>query len=202
MQPEPEVVSETPAEKSSSPRVGVFLSIVLIVLFLYRAFTPGHEFPSEGLRDLTMIMDGLCLICVIGLWIQGSKATPAGLGPGMHFLFLMAVLAGLGLFAIRSTSNSAFWTGHIGYELEPRSDRPSVESKPSNANVVHNDPSTRPDPPERAAPGTPSAAYQAFYAAVKNKDIATMKSLISKDVFSGTYSQFNRKTADGSSTKP
>ena len=45
-------------------------------------------------------------------------------------------------------------------------------------------------------PGSPSAAYKAYYAAIENKDIKTLKTLISKDMFSYMYLTHDRKEAD------
>ena len=35
-------------------------------------------------------------------------------------LFWMALVAGIGLFVIRTTSESAWWTGHLMFEIPPR----------------------------------------------------------------------------------
>jgi hypothetical protein len=152
----------------------VFLAIILIGTFLWRALATAHEFPSPELRNMTIGLDLLCLVGLIGLQIQISRKRPA-VGLGLHVLFWIALLAGLGLFAIRLNGTKSWWTGHLNYELSPRSD-------------VHVNPVVPAD--------SPSAAYKAFFAAYNNKDIETMRTLISKDQFSDSYSTYDRKKAD------
>jgi hypothetical protein len=35
-------------------------------------------------------------------------------------LFWIALMAGLGLFAIRLNGNASWWTGHLRYDIGPR----------------------------------------------------------------------------------
>ena len=125
MKPESEVVSDDATEKKGSRWVGIFLAIYLIVIFLWRALTAAHELPSPELRNMTIVLDVLCVVGLIGLWFQSARSERSRVGPGMHFLFLIALLSGLGLFAIRMNGTESFWTGHIKYGLLPRTDRPS-----------------------------------------------------------------------------
>ena len=172
------------------------IAIYLIGSFLWRALIPAHEVPSTELRYLTIGLDLLCLVCLIGLWVQISRERPPRIGVGLNGLFLIALLAGLGLFVIRLGGNESRLTGHIKYELSPRTDvhqnhvvdihgNPVV---PATDAVAHD---TKP-----VEPGSPSAVYRTFFTAYNNKDIATLKTLISKDVFSSIYGTFDGKKAD------
>jgi hypothetical protein len=125
MKPGPDVFGGEPVERRTSTWVSIFLAIYLIVIFLWRALVTAHELPSPGLRNLTIGLDVLCVVGLIGLWIQGSRAVPKRISSGMHFLFFISVLSGLGLFAIRANGTESFWTGHIKYGLLPRTDHPS-----------------------------------------------------------------------------
>jgi len=124
---------------------------------------------------------------LIGLWVQASRAEPSQADSWLHILCCVGVLAGLGLLAIRFNGrNESWWTGHLNYELGPRSDR-KPESKnpfnPNNAKSEANANATAPASPAPvgtpAQPGSPGEAYQAFFAARKNRDVKTMKTLIS-----------------------
>ena len=187
-------------EAADSNRTGwlpAVLGIYLIATFLWRAFVPAHEFPSTEMRNLTIGLDLLCLVSLIGLQIQNSRKQPP-VTVGLHILFWFALFAGLGMFAIRLNGNESWWTGHIKYGLLPRSPgEPGYEilsTKP--ANIVANNTKTVSNTAEPAAPESPRAVYKAFYAAYKNKDIKTLKTLISKDMFADTYRKFDRKKAD------
>src|ERR1043165_245088 len=116
----PEIVDDEPAEKRVVLWVGIFLAIYLILVFLWRALITAHELPSPELRNMTIGLDVLCVVALIGLWIRSSRAAPSRVGRGMHFLFLVALLSGLGLFAIRMNGTESFWSGHIKYGLLPR----------------------------------------------------------------------------------
>ena len=177
--------------------LAIVLGIYLIAAFLWRAFVPAHEFPTTALRNLTIGLDLLCLISLIGMQIHNSRRqSPASLGS--YILFWVALAAGLGLFAIRLNGTRSWWTGHIKYELRPRSPgEPGYSPSASPvANTVANHSNTAPRTSTPAAPGSPSEAFKAFYAAHKNKDIEAMKMLISKDKFSFVYDMNDRKKAD------
>jgi hypothetical protein len=82
---------------------------LLIFWFLYRVVVPAHEYPIRPEQVLTMLFEvGL----LIGLFGAKSKL-PA-------WLFWAALVCGVGLFLIRFTSDAAWWTGHLRYELLPR----------------------------------------------------------------------------------
>ena len=100
-------------------------------------------------------------------------------------LFWIALLAGLGLFAIRLNGNESWSTGHLKYKLNPRSDGQLTEydTPKKVANTIANDTTTRSNTAEPATPDSPSAVYKAFYAAYNNTDTETMKTLISRGPF-------------------
>ncbi len=192
-----ESVGSTPPLKDetqdNSRWVLVVLAVVLIGSFLWRAIVPAHEVPETATRNLTIGLDLLCLVSLIGLYIQIHRKRSPTAG-WFHMLFGIALLAGLGLFAIRLGGNESRLTGHIKYELIPRSDGHEnqvvdIHGKPvipaTNAPAHDTTP---------AEPGSPSAAYKVFFTAYNNKDIATLKTLIAKDA--GIYGTFDGKKAD------
>ncbi len=89
----------------------MIVSIYLIPTFLGRAFTPAHEYPMRPEQLMEMGLDLLCIVGLVGLKTRLSRGT---------VLFWVALLAGIGLFAIRFTSDASWWTGHLVYYLEPR----------------------------------------------------------------------------------
>ncbi|MFY9985555.1 MAG: hypothetical protein WAK31_12400 [Chthoniobacterales bacterium] len=102
----------------STRNLFVILSLILIMTFLWRAFTPSHEYPMHTVQLMTMGFDLLCLVGVIGCWINLSPEYRAHAVP--RVLCLVAVVAGIGLWAIRLHSQDSWATGHIVYYLEPR----------------------------------------------------------------------------------
>jgi hypothetical protein len=83
----------------------------LIASFLWRVLTPAHEYAMRDELYLTMGLDLLCIVGLVGLKMQVQKG---------QILFWIALVAGLGLFGIRMTGDAAWWTGHLVYYLEPR----------------------------------------------------------------------------------
>ena len=172
------------------------LGVYLTATFLWRALVPAHEFPGTATRNLTMGLDLMCLVSLIGMQILRSRRQPRAT-KGSHLLFWLALFAGIGLFAIRLNGTESFWTGHIRYGVLPRSTERSAErdtpkqiaNAPANINAV-------PTMSTPAAPSSPSEAYKAYYAAHKIKDIKAMKRLISRDVFSLIHDHNDPKKAD------
>ena len=72
------------------------LSCYLIAEFLWRTFTPAHEYPMRPEQALSIGLDLLALLCLIGLRTRVPKA-----------LFWIAIVAGLALFAIPSRATPA-----------------------------------------------------------------------------------------------
>ena len=90
------------------PLIAAVLPWVLIGHFLWNLLTPAHEFPLRPEQVMTMTFDFLILAGLIGL--KGSIAKP---------LFWIALVAGIGLFALR-LSDDGWWTGHFVYSIPPR----------------------------------------------------------------------------------
>lgn len=92
-----------------SGKLPFIFAATLIFWFLYCVFVPAHEYPMRPEQVLTMVLQAGILIGVAG---AKSKLPP--------WLFWLALACGIGLFAIRTTSDAAWWTGHLSYWLLPR----------------------------------------------------------------------------------
>lgn len=99
----------TPAAPDRNRILFYVLCGLLILSFLWRLLTTAHEYPSRASQMLEMGLDALCIVGLIGL----RKLGPAA-------LFWVALIAGLGLFAIRLNGDASWWTGHLTYSLPPR----------------------------------------------------------------------------------
>jgi hypothetical protein len=87
----------------------------MIGTFLWRAFVPGGEWPRPSTRFITIAIDLLSVGILIGLKAQlsakkkpGKRISTAGV-----VLFLIALLAGLGVLAIRLDDDASWATGHL-----------------------------------------------------------------------------------------
>jgi hypothetical protein len=83
----------------------------LIVSFLWRVITPAHEYAMRDELYLTMVLDGLCIIGLVGIKQRVE---------GWAVVFWIALAAGIGMFLIRLAGDDQWWTGHVVYYLEPR----------------------------------------------------------------------------------
>ncbi len=90
-------------------KLPLVLAALLIVQFLYCVFIPAHEYPMRPEQVLTMVIEAALIAGLLAL----RKELPL-------WLFIIALICGVGLFAIRFDSDSAWWTGHILYSLLPR----------------------------------------------------------------------------------
>ena len=110
------------SESAAPTRLFYFLSFYLIATFLWRALTTAYEFHSRNFVYLSIGLDALCVIGLIGLRIKvmrtGSAHRPTW--ATRKLLFVLALIAGLGLLAIRLDSNSAWWTGHLRFDWRGR----------------------------------------------------------------------------------
>jgi hypothetical protein len=97
------------------------ISLYLIAVFLWRAFTTANEYPSRTLQVMTMALDLIGVIALIGLKVQIAKKMPSDEPKWMagEVLFWFALIAGLGLFAIRLNGDASWWTGHLTYDIGP-----------------------------------------------------------------------------------
>jgi hypothetical protein len=100
--------TQTPATAGRNPMLAPLLPWLLIGQFLWNVLTPAHEFPLRTEQVLTMTFDGFMLVGLCGL--KASMPKP---------LFWIALVAGIGLFALRLSSDG-WWTGHLVYSLPPR----------------------------------------------------------------------------------
>jgi hypothetical protein len=89
--------------------VSLLLPCLLIGHFLWNVLTPAHEYQMRSDQMLTMGLDLLGLLGLIGL--RKSIPTP---------LFWCALVAGIGLLALRFNGDSGWWTGHLVYSLSQR----------------------------------------------------------------------------------
>jgi hypothetical protein len=80
----------------------------LILQFLWNLLTPAHEYPMRTEQVMTMTFDALMVAGLMGL--KGVMPKP---------LFWIALVAGVGLFALRISADG-WWTGHFTYSLPPR----------------------------------------------------------------------------------
>ncbi len=103
---------------------GFWLSYYLVALglitrCLWRVLTPGGSFPLPPAHYLSMGFDLVLLVVLIlgrrhiGRW--GESEAPAV--SRARWVFAAALIAGIGLIAIRFTSHTAWWTGHLTWQL-------------------------------------------------------------------------------------
>jgi hypothetical protein len=99
----------TPANTKHLLIIGYLLSLTLIFTFLWRTLTVANEYPPRSTQLFEM---GLDILMVAGLFGVKSKIPAA--------LFWIALVAGLGVLAIRFHSDASWWTGHWNYALDRR----------------------------------------------------------------------------------
>ncbi|HVF72603.1 MAG TPA: hypothetical protein VM940_13425 [Chthoniobacterales bacterium] len=95
-----------------------FLAIYLILTFLYRVLVTAHEYDSVAVVYMSI---GLDLAMIAGLIlgkIAISRQITAHQRRGLvTIVFVVALLAGVGLLGLRITSDAGWWTGHLRYEF-------------------------------------------------------------------------------------
>ena len=120
-----EFESEAPAPpKAKGAGTFCVLSIYLIGKLLWRVLVTAHEFQSRAAVYLGIGFDVLAVIALIALKRQLSKPNEEGESEwtgGQQTLYVLGILAGLGLLALRFHSHQGWWTGHLFFELSPRS---------------------------------------------------------------------------------
>jgi hypothetical protein len=94
---------------TSGPIIRYALVCYLIGSFLWRLLTPTHEYPMRSAQVMEIVLDFLVIVGLIGIRAKLPTA-----------LFWVALIAGLGLFAIRLNGDASWWTGHLVYTLLPR----------------------------------------------------------------------------------
>ncbi len=85
------------------------LPALLIGNFLWRVLTTAHEYPGRTAQVMEMAIDAALIVGLFGL----KARMPV-------WLFWLALICGLGLFAIRLNSDASWWTGHLTYSLPRR----------------------------------------------------------------------------------
>jgi hypothetical protein len=100
-----------PVKKSESaepsPVPAFLVACVLIGLFTYRLTVPAHEGALLPELVLTVVFDSAMVVGLVVL--RARLAAP---------IFWTALAAGVGLFVIRLTSESSWWTGHLLWTME------------------------------------------------------------------------------------
>lgn len=93
----------------------VLVSLYVTAQFLWRAFTRGGEWPMSPAHYLSMALDLILIVALIGLYRAMGSQLPAGDGrqAARQVLFWPAILSGIGMFVIRFSSDVGWWTGHI-----------------------------------------------------------------------------------------
>jgi len=111
---------QTPTSSDATRKQTVFwlLSIYTICTFLWRAFIPGGEYPRAPTRFITIAIDLLCVGILIRLMVQLSAKKKPGkrISTGGIVLFGIALMAGLGVLAIRLHGDDSWATGHFSQE--------------------------------------------------------------------------------------
>src|SRR5260370_21151100 len=95
--------STSAGDHSRNQKLFWALSILLIGSFVWKVLTPAHEFDSQAAVILEMVLDFGCVVGLLGM-IKTRGSNP---------LLWIALLAGLGLFGIRLSSDAGWWTGHL-----------------------------------------------------------------------------------------
>ena len=91
-----------------SPLAVLFVAWVLIGMFIYRMAIPAQEGPSQTLTFVTIAFDSLMVFGLVKMR-RGISAP----------MFWIALAAGIGLFGIRMTGETSFWTGHLAFAISP-----------------------------------------------------------------------------------
>jgi len=99
----------TPAQPQRNHIIFYVVSVVLIGTFVWRVFIPAHEYPMRSSQVMDIVIDLAMTAGLIGIRNSGPKP-----------LFWIALIAGIGLFAIRLNGEASWWTGHVSYSLSPR----------------------------------------------------------------------------------
>src|SRR5690348_11084386 len=102
---EREMSDNSPAPQSSlRSALPYVVALILIGSFLWRVAVAAHEYAVRSEQVMTMLIDLGLLVGLVGMRDRVPKP-----------LFWCAIVAGVGLFAIRLTSDAAWWTGHLSF---------------------------------------------------------------------------------------
>jgi hypothetical protein len=96
------------------------LAFYLVLIFLWRLLSTANEYDSVEMVWLSIGFDVLCLIGLVAARIQATRAVESQpLSPVGQVMFFVALVAGVGLLAIRLNGDASWWTGHLNYECCP-----------------------------------------------------------------------------------
>jgi hypothetical protein len=95
--------------RNYSPKLFYLICILLIGNFLWRMIGTANEYPPRSVQIMEMAIDAGMIAGLIGIRKSGPQ-----------ILFVIALLAGIGLFGIRMHSDASWWTGHWHYALDRR----------------------------------------------------------------------------------
>ena len=98
--------------------VGLWLSIYLIGLFLWRLFTPAHEYDLRSVQMLDMALDALATVGPDRVFCEVLRHRESA--PPRAILLWGALASTAGIWLIRLSSDEGWWTGHRLYWLSPR----------------------------------------------------------------------------------
>ena len=98
-------MSDQPS-KAPSPIVCYGLAVYLIGSLLWRVLIPAHEYPGTTALYTQIAVDVLVIAGLVGVRAGIPKA-----------LFWIALVAGIGLLAIRLNGEASWWTGHLMYSI-------------------------------------------------------------------------------------
>jgi hypothetical protein len=108
---------KTTPSSDGNAKITIFwlLALYTIATFLWRTFVPGGEWPRSPTRFITMAIDLVCVVSLILLKVQLSAVGKPGkrLSTGGAVMFWIALLAGLGVLAIRLHDDASWATGHL-----------------------------------------------------------------------------------------
>ena len=93
----------------------MLVTALLTLKFLWNLLVAGGERPLSPVHYMTMGIELAMLIGLVGLrsQIAGVLSADDGRHNTMRILFVVGVIAGVGLLAIRFTSDAAWTTGHL-----------------------------------------------------------------------------------------
>lgn len=102
-------MTEQASDAANTKRERIFFYLLcayLIGSFLVRILVVAHEYPGRSATILDMAIDAGSIVGLLAIRNNGPKT-----------LRWIAIVAGLGLFAIRLNGDASWWTGHLFYSV-------------------------------------------------------------------------------------
>lgn len=93
----------------------VLVSLYVTAQFVWRVATPAGSWPMPAAQLLSMVLDLILVVALIGLYRTMGGQLPEGdrRHAARHVLFWPALASGIGMFIIRFSSDVGWWTGHV-----------------------------------------------------------------------------------------